>query len=131
VTGRIKDLIIVDGRNIYPHDIEYTVEQAHDAIAQRRLAAFSVPTETGEAMVVVAEKYRHSEDAAAQLEEISRAARSAVSHEHSVALYDFVLVEPDTVARTSSGKIARKATRASYLEGTLQAVRTAADGESA
>ena len=130
VTGRIKDLIIVDGRNIYPHDIEYTVEQAHDAIAQRRLAAFSVPTDAGEAMVVVAEKYRHAENAGDQLEEISRAARAAVSHEHSVALYDFVLVEPDTVARTSSGKIARKATRASYLESTLQVVRPVSQGES-
>ncbi|MBO9533989.1 MAG: fatty acyl-AMP ligase [Solirubrobacteraceae bacterium] len=122
VTGRIKDLIIVDGRNIYPHDIEYSVEQAHDAIAQRRLAAFSVPTDAGEAMVVVAEKYRAAEHVGSQLSEIAAAAREAVSLEHSVALYDFVLVEPDTISRTSSGKIARKATRASYLEGTLQTV---------
>jgi acyl-CoA synthetase (AMP-forming)/AMP-acid ligase II len=125
VTGRIKDLIIVDGRNIYPHDIEYSVEQAHDAIAQRRLAAFSVPTESGEAMVVVAEQYRHAEGVAAQLKDVAGAAREAVSLEHSVALYDFVLVAPDTVARTSSGKIARKATRAAYLDGTLQVVKLA------
>ncbi|MFT4035626.1 MAG: fatty acyl-AMP ligase [Patulibacter sp.] len=134
VTGRIKDLIIVDGRNIYPHDIEHSVEQAHDAIAQRRLAAFSVPTDGGEALVVVAEQYRHAADAPAQLEEIARAARAAVSNEHAVALYDFVLVAPDTVARTSSGKIARKATRASYLDGALAAVKpadVAADRESA
>lgn len=131
VTGRIKDLIIVDGRNIYPHDIEYSVEQAHEAIAQRRLAAFSVPTDAGEAMVVVAEKYRGAEGAEAQLPAIAAAAREAVSLEHSVALYDFVLVEPDTVARTSSGKIARKATRASYLEGTLHAVKPSSQEESA
>ncbi|MEN0012920.1 MAG: fatty acyl-AMP ligase [Solirubrobacteraceae bacterium] len=122
VTGRIKDLIIVDGRNIYPHDIEFTVEESHDAIAQRRLASFSIPTEAGEAMVVVAERYRHSGEVAEQLEEIARAAKQAVSEQHSVALHDFVLVEPDTIHRTSSGKIARKATRASYLEGTLQTV---------
>ncbi|MEH3052478.1 MAG: fatty acyl-AMP ligase [Patulibacter minatonensis] len=130
VTGRIKDLIIVDGRNIYPHDIEYSVEQAHEAIAQRRLAAFSVPTDAGEAMVVVAEQYRAAEGVGSQLAEIASAARDAVSHEHSVALYDFVLVEPDTISRTSSGKIARKATRASYLDGTLRAVAST-DGESA
>ncbi len=133
VTGRIKDLIIVDGRNIYPHDVEFTVEEAHDGIAQRRLAAFSIPTETGETMVVVAERYRHAENAAEQLDEIARAAKQAVSEQHSVALHDFVLVEPDTIARTSSGKIARKATRASYLDGTLVAVKPAGhtDGASA
>ncbi len=128
VTGRIKDLIIVDGRNIYPHDVEFSVEESHDGIAQRRLAAFSVPTETGEAMVVVAERYRHAAGVGERLEEIARAAKQAVSEQHSVALHDFVLVEPDTIARTSSGKIARKATRASYLEGTLQTVKPAAGG---
>ena len=128
VTGRIKDLIIVDGRNIYPHDVEYTVEESHDGVAQRRLAAFSIPTDSGEAMVVVAERYRHAENAAEQLEEIARAAKQAVSEQHSVALHDFVLIEPDSIARTSSGKIARKATRASYLEGTLAQVKPVASG---
>ncbi len=119
ITGRIKDLIIIDGRNIYPHDIEFTVEEAHEGIAQRRLASFSAPTEHGEALVVVAERYRHATDAGSQLEEIASAAREAVSLDHSVALHDFVLVEPDTISRTSSGKIARKATRNAYLAGTL------------
>ncbi|MBJ7470993.1 MAG: AMP-binding protein, partial [Solirubrobacteraceae bacterium] len=128
VTGRIKDLIIVDGRNIYPHDVEFSVEEAHDGIAQRRLASFSIPTDSGEAMVVVAERYRHAEGASEQLEEIARAAKQAVSEQHSVALHDFVLVEPDTIARTSSGKIARKATRAAYLDGTLAAVKSTAAG---
>ena len=119
VTGRIKDLIIIDGRNIYPHDVEYTVEEAHEAIAQRRLAAFSIPTDGGEALVVVAERYRHAGDASEQIAEIAAAARAAVSQEHAVALHDFVLIEPDTIARTSSGKIARKATRTAYLAGEL------------
>ncbi|MBJ7469979.1 MAG: fatty acyl-AMP ligase [Solirubrobacteraceae bacterium] len=120
VTGRIKDLIIIDGRNVYPHDVEFTVEESHDAIAQRRLAAFSVPTEAGEALVVVAERYRHHADAGAQLADVAAAARQAVTREHAVALHDFVLVEPDTIPRTSSGKIARKASRTGYLAGTLQ-----------
>jgi acyl-CoA synthetase (AMP-forming)/AMP-acid ligase II len=122
ITGRIKDLIIIDGRNIYPHDIEFTVEESHEAIAQRRLASFSVATDHGEALVVVAERYRHSTDVGGQLEEIASAAREAVSLDHSVALHDFVLVEPDTIPRTSSGKIARKATRNAYLNGTLARV---------
>ncbi len=81
--GRIKDLIIVDGRNIYPHDIEYSVEQAHEAIAQRRLAAFSVPTDTGEAMVVVAEQYRHAQGGPVTSRRRSAVPRArAVSNEH-------------------------------------------------
>lgn len=118
VTGRIKDLIIIDGRNIYPHDVEYTVEEAHEVIAQRRLAAFSIPTDGGEALVVVAERYRHV-DATGKLPDAAAAAREAVSREHAVALHDFVLVEPDTIPRTSSGKIARKASRTAYLAGEL------------
>jgi fatty acid CoA ligase FadD32 len=122
VTGRLKDLIIVDGRNIYPHDVEGTVEASHDAVAFRRLAAFAVPTPQGEAVVVVAERSRRAEGAADDLVEIGRATRAAVSAAHGLRLHDFVLVEPDTIARTSSGKIARRQSRDSYLSGTLVAV---------
>lgn len=126
VTGRRKDLIIVDGRNVYPHDLEHSVEQAHPAIAAHRLAAFSVPGASGEEVVVVAERHRAFEDAAARHDEIAAAARTAVSTEHAVALDDFVLVEPDTIARTSSGKIARHGARSAYLAGEL--VRVARGG---
>lgn len=119
ITGRIKDTIIVDGRNVYPNDIEATVEEAHAAIAAHRLAAFSVPTDDGEGLVVVAEQHRAAEGAEHGLDAITAAARHAVSVQHAVTLHDFVLVHPHTVPRTSSGKIARQATRANYLEGTL------------
>jgi len=123
ITGRQKDLIIVDGRNIYPHDVEFSVEHAHDAIALHKLAAFAVPTEDGEAVVVVAEQYRAATDAPDRLPEIDAAVRQAVSEQHSVRLHDFVLIAPDTIPWTSSGKIARQATRTAYLEGTLTRVR--------
>jgi long chain fatty acid CoA FadD26 len=119
ITGREKDLIIVDGRNIYPHDIEFSVENAHEGIALHRLAAFPVPGPAGEAVVVVAERYRNFEDPAAHLAEITAAAKQRVSQEHSVALHEFVLIEADTIPWTSSGKIARRATREAYLNGTL------------
>ncbi|UUY02730.1 fatty acyl-AMP ligase [Svornostia abyssi] len=125
VTGRHKDLIIVDGRNVYPHDVELSVEQADGAIAAHRLAAFAVPGATGEVVVVVAERHRTAEDAVARLDDIASAARAAVSAEHAVALHDFVLVEPDTIARTSSGKIARHGARAAYLAGELVRVGVA------
>jgi acyl-CoA synthetase (AMP-forming)/AMP-acid ligase II len=123
VTGRQKDLIIVDGRNIYPHDVEFSVEHAHDAIALHKLAAFAVPTPEGEAVVVVAEQYRAVADAGDRLPEIDAAVREAVSEQHSIRLHDFVLIAPDTIPWTSSGKIARQATRTAYLQGTLTPVR--------
>jgi fatty acid CoA ligase FadD32 len=125
ITGREKDLIIVDGRNVYPHDLEHSVQHAHDAIALRRLAAFSVPTEEGEGVVVVAEQYRQATDAPSRLKEIAAAARQRVSEEHSVSLLDFVLIPPDTIPWTSNGKIARRATREAYLAGSLTPVAPA------
>lgn len=122
ITGRLKDTIIIDGRNIYPNDVEASVEEAHDAIAAHRLAAFAVETGDTEGLVVVAEQHRDAADAAASLAEIAAAAKQAVSLQHAVSLHDFVLVEPHTVPRTSSGKIARQATRAQYLEGALRPV---------
>jgi acyl-CoA synthetase (AMP-forming)/AMP-acid ligase II len=144
ITGRQKDLIIVDGRNIYPHDVEFSVEHAHEAIALHKLAAFAVPTggpgpdgrdgrdardaregregREGEAVVVVAEQYRAAADAAGRLPEIEAAVRQAVSQQHGIRLHDFVLIAPDTIPWTSSGKIARQATRTAYLDGTLSRV---------
>jgi acyl-CoA synthetase (AMP-forming)/AMP-acid ligase II len=122
ITGRHKDLIIVDGRNLYPHDIEHSVQYAHDSIALHRLAAFSVPASDGEGVVVVAEQYRQATGASGALAQIGAAARQRVSEEHSVALHDFVLIAPDTIPWTSSGKIARGATKEAYLVGTLTRV---------
>jgi long-chain fatty acid adenylase/transferase FadD26 len=123
ITGRHKDLIIVDGRNIYPHDIEYSVENAHEAIALHKLAAFPVSAPEGEAIVVVAEKFRQSTDAGSRLAEIEAAVRQKVTEEHTVAIHDFVLIASDTIPWTSSGKIARRATRDAYLAGTLNRVQ--------
>ncbi|WP_230421475.1 AMP-binding protein [Actinomadura soli] len=58
VTGRIKDLIIVDGRNHYPPDIEVTAQEAHPAIRPDHVAAFALPGEETERLVVVAERNR-------------------------------------------------------------------------
>jgi acyl-CoA synthetase (AMP-forming)/AMP-acid ligase II len=119
VTGRLKDLIIVDGRNHYPQDIEATAQTAHPAIRTGRLAAFSVPGRSGaETVVVVAEHVRGlvptDEDAA----EVARAVRADVSALHAVRLADFLLVPPGGVPRTSSGKVSRALARSRYLERT-------------
>jgi fatty acid CoA ligase FadD32 len=115
VTGRIKDLVIVDGRNHYPQDIEATAQEAHPAVRRDRVAAFSLPFDEGERLVVVAERSRAGESAGA--EEVGRAVRAAVRKYHDLAVHDFVLTGAGTVPRTSSGKIARQACLQAYLEG--------------
>lgn len=118
VTGRVKDLIIVDGRNHYPQDIEATVQTAHPALRRDRAVAFSAPGPEGECLVVVAERDRRAADAS--LDDVTRAVRRAVAKGHELRLHDFVLAEPGSVPRTSSGKIARAACRRLYLDRTLE-----------
>ncbi|MEO5877533.1 MAG: fatty acyl-AMP ligase [Streptosporangiaceae bacterium] len=120
VTGRIKDLIIVDGRNHYPQDLEVTTEGAHPAVRPDYVAAFAVPGEETERLVVVAERNRRVPIAKLDLAEVETAVRAAVNVTHEMHIHEFVLIEPGSISRTSSGKIARAATRTRYLAGELQ-----------
>ncbi|MET9677954.1 fatty acyl-AMP ligase [Streptomyces sp. NPDC006482] len=124
VTGRLKDLLVIGGRNHYPQDLELTVEMADPGVRPGCIAAFSVDDDTaGEQPVVVAEV---AQEAAHRSDEIEAAIRGAVGEAHGLSLRDVVLIGRGTIAKTSSGKIQRKTTRAAYLEGTLSAIdRTA------
>ncbi len=126
ITGRIKDMVIVDGRNHYPQDIEATVAEASDGIRHGFVAAFSVPsrelpdgspTDTSEKLVIVAE--RGPGAGRANPEPIVDAVRRAVSRKHAVNIYDVRLVAAGVIPRTTSGKLARRACRAEYIDGTL------------
>ncbi|MDH6217951.1 fatty acyl-AMP ligase [Streptomyces pseudovenezuelae] len=121
VTGRLKDLIVVDGRNHYPQDVEATAQDAHPAVRRDRLAAFGVPGGGGERVVVVAEHARTTDLADIDVPSLARAVRAAVSARHGLRLADVVLVAPGAVPRTSSGKVSRALTRARYLEGAYAA----------
>jgi fatty acid CoA ligase FadD32 len=118
ITGRLKDLIIVDGRNHYPQDIEGTVEGAHSAVRSGRVAAFGIPTDAGEAIVVVLERAHGTMAQAVDAKEVSLAVRRAVSRVHDLKLRDVHLLDGQKVVRTSSGKIARGANRERYLAAT-------------
>ncbi|WP_326953836.1 fatty acyl-AMP ligase [Amycolatopsis sp. NBC_01286] len=111
MTGRLKDLVIVDGRNHYPQDIEQTIE-AHAAVRLHSAAAFAIPHEEGEVAVVVLERAKNT-DAEVAVGEL----RAAVSAEHGLRLHDVVVLSPGEVPRTSSGKISRALCRTSYLDG--------------
>ncbi|OBK70949.1 fatty acyl-AMP ligase [Mycobacterium sp. 1274761.0] len=126
ITGRIKDMVIVDGRNYYPQDIEATVAESSHAIRAGFVAAFSVParelpngspTDTSEKLIIVAE--RGPGAGRADPQPIADAVRRAVSRKHVVNVYDVRLVAAGVIPRTTSGKLARRACRAEYLDGTL------------
>lgn len=114
IIGRIKDLIIVDGRNHYPQDIEATVAEASTAVRSGYVAAFSVPDDSaGEQLVIVAE--RSPGAGKADPAPVVAAIRAAVSRRHALAVADVRLVAAGTIPRTTSGKLARRACRAEYL----------------
>lgn len=113
VVGRIKDLIIIRGRNIYPHDIELTAQLAHPALRKGACAAFSVPGDDGEKLVVVQEVKR---DQQADPADVAESIRAAIVREHEIAVGDLVLVPARELEKTSSGKIMRSAARRRYLE---------------
>ncbi|KRE28604.1 fatty-acid--CoA ligase [Mycobacterium sp. Soil538] len=115
ITGRVKDLVIVDGRNHYPQDIEATVSEASSAVRSGFVAAFSVPGVGREEVVIVAERAPGA--GRAEAAPIAEAIRAAVSRRHAIPLADVKLVAAGAIPRTTSGKLARSACRARYLEG--------------
>ncbi len=117
VTGRVKDLIIIRGRNHYPHDIELTVERCHPAIQPGSGAAFSIDIQGEEHLVIAYELARSHRRANAQ--EVISAARRAVSEDHNLQLQAMILLKPFSIPKTSSGKIRRHACREAFLADTL------------
>jgi acyl-CoA synthetase (AMP-forming)/AMP-acid ligase II len=122
VTGRLKDLIIVDGANHYPQDIERTVGDAHSALVASECAAFSVDVAGREELVVVASP-RHR--AAVPAGDLEQAIRTAVSAHHDLRLHEIVLVKTGRLPKTTSGKVQRRTCRRDYLAGTLDRQRQA------
>ncbi|MET7334483.1 fatty acyl-AMP ligase [Nonomuraea sp. NPDC005650] len=118
IVGRHKDLIVINGVNHYPQDIEETVEGVHPALRDGCGAAFAVEPAAGasraEAAVVVCEvKSKAVDDLEALITEI----RLAVAKEHDLSLEGVFLVGPRSVPKTTSGKIQRKETRSRLLAG--------------
>ena len=122
VTGRIKDLIIVRGVNHYPQDIEATVERSHEHLRPGASASFTVEIASRERLVVVAEVERGRHRSKESFEPIFEAIRRNVSAEHELALDAIVLIKAGSIPKTSSGKIQRHASRADFLDDSLQSV---------
>ena len=108
IIGRIKDLLIVDGRNHYPDDIEATIQE----ITGGRVAAISIPDDRSERLVAIVEVKRRGgsdEEVLHRFRSVKREVASAISRSHSVRLADLVLVPPGSIPITTSGKVRRSA----------------------
>ncbi len=115
VTGRLKDLIIIRGRNHYPQDIEHTATKGQPAVDLG--AAFGVEGEREEQLVVVLQVRR--EHRKADLDAVLREVRTAVVDEHELEPQTIVLIRPVSLPITSSGKVQRRRCREQYLNGEL------------
>lgn len=118
VCGRIKDLIIVRGRNLYPQDLEATARAAHPAVSQGSAAAVAVTIADAEKLLLAVEinrTARHASDPA----EISAAIRRAVRDEHDVMIDRLVLLGAGGVPKTTSGKVRRRAVAQAFETGEL------------
>jgi fatty-acyl-CoA synthase len=122
ITGRIKDLIIIRGRNIPAASIEWEVNKI-EGIRTGNACALGILTEEGEALVVLAETHR--KDTAALAQELHR----TVLRVCGVPVTDLVLLPPGTLPKTSSGKLQRAKARRQYVEGRLgrEGTRTSGD----
>ncbi|HKN82704.1 MAG TPA: condensation domain-containing protein, partial [Pyrinomonadaceae bacterium] len=120
VTGRLKDLIIIRGRNHYPQDLELTAERSHPALRSGCGAAFSVDEGGADLLVIVQEVERNAERG--DFAEVFGAIRQAVANEHELHASGVVLIKTGSLPKTSSGKVQRHATLAAFLAGTLDTV---------
>ncbi len=115
VTGRLKDMIIVRGRNHYPQDLERTAQAAHEAVDLG--AAFSVNVAGHEELVLVHQSRRESRHA--NHDQMLLSMRTAIVEEHEIEPHAIVLIRPASLPMTSSGKVQRQRCREQFLNDEL------------
>jgi acyl-CoA synthetase (AMP-forming)/AMP-acid ligase II len=121
VAGRLKDIMIIHGRNHHPHDIEATVSTCHGELRPNCGVAFTVTGEDGERLVVVQEVRRLQD---LNSNEVIMKIRGAVAQHHRVQVQSVVLLPPRALPKTSSGKVQRQLCRTLFLKGELDVVAT-------
>ena len=121
ITGRIKDLMILWGRNFYPQHLEKTAEESHPALRSNCGAAFSIAKNGKEKLVIVQEVER-SHLRHLNVDEVVAAIVLKIAQEHIAEVYALVLLKTGSIPKTSSGKIQRSLCKAKFLEGSLEIV---------
>jgi len=146
ITGRLKDLIIIRGRNLYPQDVEMVVERVVDFVQPNACAAFGIEVDGEERLALVVEADRalvrlargverettaeatsganSSADAASALDALVGRVRQTVGDEFEVPVHAVAFVRPGTFPRTSSGKVRRRACRDALLSNQLDLVHS-------
>lgn len=117
VTGRLKEVVILNGRNVYPQDVEHAVKSLHPALAAGTGAAFSV--EAGREQLVLVQEVRGGQLEGPQLRELAQRIQALVGKDFHVPAGNVLLVRPGTVRRTTSGKVQRTLMRREFLAGEL------------
>jgi acyl-CoA synthetase (AMP-forming)/AMP-acid ligase II len=136
VTGRLKDLIVIHGRNYYPQDIEDSVRDCHPLIRPGGLAAFAAPpaADHDEERLVLFVECRQEKLPSTLLHELLAAVRQRVHEDHGLSCAAIVLGTAGLVRKTTSGKVRRHACLQAFIETDLPApstigVYTARDSE--
>ncbi len=138
ITGRRKDLVIIRGRNLYPQDIEKTIEEEIDTLRPNSCAVFAIEREGEERLAVVMEADRAiarmigsatpdmeigGPSANERVDALVSRIHAAIAREHQVSVDTLVLVKPGSLPRTSSGKLQRSLCRSKMLSGELEELR--------
>jgi acyl-CoA synthetase (AMP-forming)/AMP-acid ligase II len=128
ISGRLKDIIILFGQNIYPQDIEHIAEASHPAIRANASAAFSIEKDRKEKLIIIAEVERtamHNLD----VDDVCDAVRLRVAEEKELSVYGVQLIRTASIPKTSSGKIQRKACKQAFLEKKLEVIGESFTGQ--
>ena len=126
IVGRVKDLIIINGKNYYPQDIEFHVAQSSKKIVKDAVAAFGIQVGQDEKLVIVAEvEYEKSLDTIS----IQNSVNKTFITEFEFTPYDIILLRKGTIPKTTSGKIQRNVCKADYQNGNLREVGLTISGE--
>lgn len=116
ITGRLKEMLIIRGRNFYPNDIEQAISACHPFLMNSTGVAFSVNIESNEQLVLVYEVADENEVTEAFFQNIMNQVNKAINNRFSIQCYDFLLVKRGEVPKTTSEKVSRNAARDKYLQ---------------
>lgn len=114
ITGRMKSLIISEGKNHYPHDIERTVEESNEAIKPGSCAVFSVNNFSAEQVIVIVELAHNDK---LNHDKIRKDIRNSISACHDLKVNDIRIIAPGKIPRTTSGKIKHHLCKENYVDG--------------
>ncbi|WP_028778293.1 non-ribosomal peptide synthetase [Shimazuella kribbensis] len=127
LAGRYKDLVIIRGKNLYPQDLELTVESCSSFCRPGCGAAFSI--DDGEEKLIIVQELRQDAFQLVDIPQLARQIQQALAEEHGVKCHELIFIEENSVQKTSSGKIQRRACKKAYAEDQLHVVYRLIDNE--